>query len=319
MHMLPFANMPYGNAPGYCFPLTELCMYALLLICGWHAVKKGIAHVSWLLGALGFGLLLEYVNVTTNSGYVYGQFWVMLGKAPRNIPFCIGCGWAIIIYSSRLFTDNFALPLWAAAAFDSLLALNIDLSMDVVAYRLHMWHWDWAGRGYPAETLTGQWFGVPYANFYGWLLVVFFYSLFGRLLEKVSVATTWKAILPFISIIISQIALWVSLFPLADLLKQLFGISSMHRLIALLILLTALVISGYLKKGKTDRHYFPLAAWIVPLWFHVYFLGWLFLGGFAGENNRMTAFSIFNVALGLVLHLPLLLKKKSITILAETR
>jgi len=178
--MLPFTNMPYGNAPGYCFPLTEICMYALLVICGWHAVKKGTGQVAWLLGGLCFGLLLEYVNVTISNGYVYGQFWLMLGKPPHNIPLCIGCGWAVIIYSSRLFTDNFALPVWAAAALDSLLALNIDGSMDVVAYRLHMWHWDWVGQGYPGEALTGQWFGVPYANFYGWLLVVFFYSLFGR-------------------------------------------------------------------------------------------------------------------------------------------
>ncbi|PSL49295.1 uncharacterized protein DUF422 [Chitinophaga niastensis] len=317
--MLPFANMPYGNAPGYCFPVTELCLYALLLICGLHAFKKGTGHVSWLLGGLGFGLLLEYVNVATNSGYVYGHFWLMLGTPPRDIPICIGCGWAVIIYSSRLFTDNFSLPLWAAAALDSLLALNIDMSMDVVAYRLHMWHWDWIGRGYPTEALTGQWFGVPYANFYGWLLVVFFYSLFGRLLEKVSITRIWKAILPLLSILISQVALWIFLFPLPNVLKQLFGISSMQRLVVLLIILISLVIIGFNKKRTVTTHYFPLAAWIVPAWFHVYFLGWLFLGGFAGENTWMTAFSIFNVALGFIVHTPMLLKKAPITILADTR
>lgn len=316
--MLPFANMPYGNAPAYCFPLTEICMYLLLLLCGWHAIKKGTAQIAWLAGALCFGLLLEYVNVATNSGYVYGQFWLMIGKAPHNIPFCIGCGWAVIIYSSRLFTDNFALPVWAAAALDSLLALNIDVSMDVVAYRLHMWHWDWAGRGYPSETLTGQWFGVPYANFYGWLLVVFFYSLFGRLLEKVAVTKMWKSILPLFAVILSQAALWVFLFPLANLLKQVFGISSMHRLVALLIILILLVAAGFTKKNKRNIHYFPPTAWIVPLWFHVYFVTWLFWGGFYAENSRMTLFSLLNAMAGIFIHLPVLVKKRPVTILAET-
>ncbi|TWF44695.1 uncharacterized protein DUF422 [Chitinophaga polysaccharea] len=317
--MLPFSDMPYGYAPIYCFPLTGICMYVLLLICGWHAGGKGVGHISWLLGGLGFGLLLEYVNVTTSSGYRYGQFWLMLGTAPRNIPLCIGCGWAVIIYSSRLFTDNFGLPVWAAAALDSLLALNIDLSMDVVAYRLHMWHWDWESKGLSAQALTGQWFGVPYANFYGWLLVVFFYSLFGRLLEKRLITASWKAAIPLLSILISQVALWLSLFPIADLLKQYFGITSAHRLVALLALFVLLTIAGYFKRKQTGTHYFPLAAWIVPLWFHMYFLAWLFLGGFSGENRYMMAFSICNVVLASAIHLPMLAKKKNITILAPTR
>lgn len=294
-------------------------MYALLVICGWHAVKKGTGQVAWLLGGLCFGLLLEYVNVTISNGYVYGQFWVMLGKAPHNIPLCIGCGWAVIIYSSRLFTDNFALPVWAAAALDSLLALNIDGSMDVVAYRLHMWHWDWVGQGYPGEALTGQWFGVPYANFYGWLLVVFFYSLFGRLLEKVAVTRIWKALLPLLAILLSQVALWICLFPLADFLKQAFNISSMQRLVTLLIMLSLLVVAGFFKKRTPGAHYFPVAAWVVPLWFHVYFLVWLFLGGFSGENALMTTFSVLNVLIGLLIHWPMLMKKRPITISAETR
>nr|WP_161596844.1 carotenoid biosynthesis protein [Chitinophaga vietnamensis] len=294
-------------------------MYLLLIICGWHAFKKGVGHVSWLLGGLGFGLLLEYVNVATNSGYVYGRFTVMLGHAPHDIPLCIGCGWAVIIYSSRLFSDKFGLPLWSAAALDSLLALNIDLSMDVVAYRLHMWHWDWANRGFPDQTLTGQWFGVPYGNFYGWLLVVFYYSWFGRLLEKIrfhklASSNSWKALLPLLSILLSQLALWISLFPLARLLQSTVGITSKHRLIAVLLLFALLVAIGFRKKHAPLSGRFPLAAWIVPAWFHMYFFVWLFLGGFAAENKWMTIFAVINFLIGIVVHAPVFVTKDKRTL-----
>ena len=106
----------------------------------------------------------------------------MLGRAPLDIPVSVGLAWGIILYTARLFSDGLRLPWVAAAALDTLLALNIDLTMDVIAYRMHMWHWDWTRTG--LDPLKAEWFGVPYANFVGWISVVFFYSFFSRLYER---------------------------------------------------------------------------------------------------------------------------------------
>jgi hypothetical protein len=135
--------MPYGEAPAYCFPIFEFSMYILFVLCLLHAIKQGIGYASYLIAGVLFGLLLEYINVISDMGYVYGKFIVMFGKPPQDIPLCIGIGWGIIIYTARLFTDTFKLPLWASACLDTLLALSIDISMDIVAYRLHMWTWNW--------------------------------------------------------------------------------------------------------------------------------------------------------------------------------
>src|ERR1700759_3353645 len=178
--MPPFPGMPYGPAAPWSFPLFECSMYLLFLICLAHALRQGKQSVSYLFGGLAFGLLLEYIEVITGS-YTYGRFMIMFGKAPLDIPLCIGAGWGIIMYTARLFSDRLGLSLWACAALDTLLALNIDLSMDTVAYRLHMWHWNWSGTG--LNPLTAQWFGIPYANFVGWQTVVFCYSAFSRLWE----------------------------------------------------------------------------------------------------------------------------------------
>ena len=105
--MPPFPGIPYAQAPSYCFPIMEVCMYLLFILCFIHAVKQGIRHISYLLGGLLFGLILEYVNVVSNMGYTYGKFMIMFGHSPFDIPLCIGIGWSIIMYTARIFSDSF--------------------------------------------------------------------------------------------------------------------------------------------------------------------------------------------------------------------
>lgn len=314
--MYPYANMPYGFPPSFCYPLTEFCMYFLFILCLLHAWKKGTGHVAYLLGGFGFGLLLEYVNVMSSAGYKYGQFLLMLGHAPDNIPVCIGTGWGIIIYTSRLISDSRGLPIWAAAAFDSLLALSIDLSMDVVAYRLHMWHWDWEGMKSPQLALTGQWFGIPYGNFFGWLCVVFFYSLFARTLEKVRLKkyAVWRAVTPLLSILISQVVLWLSLFPVSTWLKDHFNIASKEKLIFLLVLFPIMTIAGFRKKRTIQLTTLPAITWLVPVWFHLYFFAWLFVGGFSTENKWLTCWCVINLLIAIVIHWWIHIHKQSRTL-----
>src|SRR5664279_4765798 len=208
---MPFSAIPYPQAPAYCFPVMEICMYILFMLCLAHALKQGIRHVSYLLGGLLFGLILEYVNVISNMGYTYGKFIVMFGHAPFDIPLCVGIGWSIIMYTARLYSDSRKLPLWSSAALDTLLAISIDLSMYTVAYRLHMWNWNWSGTG--LNPLTADWFGVPFGNFFGWLMVVFFYSSISRLLERrFSRGGQTKSIkfslVPILAVLLSQVLLY---------------------------------------------------------------------------------------------------------------
>ena len=140
--MLPFPGIPYGFAPSWCFPLVEGSVFVLFVLCLAHAFKRDRNGIAYLFGGLVFRVLLEYFEVITDS-YTYGHFHIMLGRAPHNLPLWVGMAWGIIMYTARLFSDYLGLPLFAAAALDTLLALNIDVSIDVVAYRLHMWHWSW--------------------------------------------------------------------------------------------------------------------------------------------------------------------------------
>ena len=81
------------------------------------------------------------------------------------VPLCIGVDWGVILYSAMSFADTLTWPRWATPALVGLLGLNIDLSMDAVAIRQDMWHWN-------LLALNEQWFGVPWANFYAWFIVL---------------------------------------------------------------------------------------------------------------------------------------------------
>lgn len=180
---LPWPGLPYAAAPAWSFAILEWNLFLLLMVCAADALRKQrLDLLAYLIGGSCFGLVLEYLEVLGHS-YTYGPFQWMLGHPPYNIPVCIGAGWGIILYTSRLYSDSLGLPLAAAAAMNTLLALNVDVSMDVVAYRLHMWHWNWSGTG--LDPLHAQWFGIPHGNFVGWATVVFCYSAFSRLYEQV--------------------------------------------------------------------------------------------------------------------------------------
>ena len=262
----------------------------------------------YLLGALLFGLILEYVNVQSNMGYVYGQFLVMFGKAPLNIPLCIGVGWGIIMYSARLFSDAFHLPLWTSAALDAVLAISIDISMDTVAYRLHMWHWNWADTG--LNPLTADWFGIPYGNFFGWLMVVFFYSSFSRLLENGlgvgQTAKTWKAVVvPLLAVVFSQVALYTMLVYIDRFLFNYFGVTSLHRFLTFLLALLIIVAGGWQRRsGTLAAKQLPVVSWLVPVWFHVFFFTWLFAGRFYAESPWLVAVASLNLVIGIFIHAP---------------
>jgi hypothetical protein len=193
------------------------------------------------------------------------------------------------------------------AALDTLLALNIDLSMDTVAYRMHMWHWNWAGTN--LNPLTAQWFGVPFGNFFGWQIVVFGYSAFSRLFERIILRPNTKLIFRFIivgilALICSEIVLYAMEAYIEEILYQKLGISSLDRFAATLVILFIVVIWGW-KKRRPTGYTGALINWAVPIWFHVYFFSSLFLFGFYLENKWMTIASCVNLFIGIIIHVNL--------------
>lgn len=168
--------------PNTYFLLYELSLFLQLAVCLPHAWKHGKVNLLRLFAGILFGVLLELATIRQLNAYEYGQFVVMV----LDVPLGIGVSWGCILYSVMEFSDASNLPYFLRPVLDGLLALNIDLSLDAVAIRFGFWDW---GQG-----LDFQYFGVPYANFWGWFWVIFSFSMGFRLFaRRGDLIHTWVA------------------------------------------------------------------------------------------------------------------------------
>ena len=148
---------------------------AFLLIFLRAVYQKDRQTVFELFVGFAFGLLLEIVNIYFSHAYYYSdQFLLRI----FDVPIIIGMGWAVIIYSVMLLTDQYKLSWTIKPVFDAFTALVLDLSMDTVAIRLHFWNWK--------IPFDQEWYGVPFENLFGWIAVVFTFSFIIRFIRTLN-------------------------------------------------------------------------------------------------------------------------------------
>lgn len=268
--------------PSPYFLAFELLILALFSLCLRDAWLKGTAVVWQLLAGVFFGLLLEWATIQQLNAYQYGHFLLMLGP----VPVVIGVAWGTIIYSVRAFSDATDLHLFARPVLDSLLALNIDLSMDAIAIRLGMWDW---GDGF-----NYQYFGVPFNNFWAWFWVVFSFSLSIRLLGRLPGGFgRWLA--PPGAVILGTMGVLTTNHLITSILYD-----SLH-LAAIILVLGGAILVVILLRPTISTSALGSFVFLVPLGFHIYFLTTGLLSGVVLQPPFLLLVSI---AMGLAaLHL----------------
>jgi hypothetical protein len=154
------------------FILATLGALVLALFCLRHAWWQGLKYVMIIVCGAVFGMLVEYFDMRMMNAYHYGPFpFKLLG----TVPLMIVLSWGAIIYGVMLTSDRLKLRWYLRPINDAFLAITIDLSLDPVAIRMGYWVWTVKGEPHP------PWFGVPFANYYGWFVVVLSFSLVLRI------------------------------------------------------------------------------------------------------------------------------------------
>jgi hypothetical protein len=282
--------------------IFEALAYVCLGLCAWHAWGMGPLRRARLI-ELGvgvfYGVSLETLTILQLHAYSYGHFLVMLGP----VPLCIGVDWGVILYSAMSFADTLTLPAWASPALVGLLGLNIDLSMDAVAIRQDMWHWN-------LLSLTSQWFGVPWANFYAWFIVLCSASALFWLARPLTARRGWRGPLVALG------AYLTSLVILAVLDEAVVRYNATPG--AIVWLLPALLIGGGLVvalagvfvASRAGRARAPvekpsphsLIPAVAPFYFHVVFIGALLVSGIAAQLPTLLTVALAMFIISLALH-----------------
>jgi len=208
-----------------------------------------------------------------------------------DVPLCIAVAWGNIVYSVMEFSDATNLPRWVRPLLDGLLGLNIDLALDAVAIRLGFWDW---GRG-----LQFQFFGVPYANFLAWFLVVASFSFGWRLVAqhkgRLSALLAGPA-----GLLVGLMTVFLTNAFMAFLLPLQY-----HILLAILILALAIIFITAQRPRFHTRKVAPL-SFFVPVLTILYTLGAGFASGIFFEIRELLLVSATMLVILLVLHWPTL-------------
>jgi hypothetical protein len=196
--------------PRLLFGLVEVVMVVLFVLSARFAYRTGgRQRLIELLSAVPFGLLLEQGDIKIFGSYAYNQgFFIKLG----SVPVAIALAWAMIITSSMFMSDRLRISARMAPFADAVFAILLDLSLDAIAIRQGLWHWN--------IPLNAGFFGVPAGNYYGWLFVAFGFSAWTRWLRARAAGPGW---LQFLVPIPAYLTLLIALVPFIVLQQRFFG------------------------------------------------------------------------------------------------
>ncbi len=184
----------------YFLIFESIVFFAFILITAREIYQKNFRRLFEIISCAVFGLILEVGNTYLAHTYSYNQnFLINL----IHVPIAVGLGWAVIIYCAMLLSDQYNIPWHLRPFMDALTAIMVDLAMDVVAIRLGFWSW--------TIPLDKEWYGVPFENLVGWILVVLSFSFIMRFIRTLNYHRVLTKVLMIFSPVLSYIGLMFGL------------------------------------------------------------------------------------------------------------
>ncbi len=177
-------------------------------------------------------------------------------------PVWVGLSWAAIIYSAYEVGRPLKLGVFTKSLFAALCAVSIDFGMDAVASS-QLGFWKWLVSGEPTC------FGVPFGNFFAWMVVVASFSFFTDKSNARGFAEYPIVVAGSLTVLALLDSFWVFVLP-----KNLYPAS-----FAAVFLLSALLVFKNLVQSKALNRVPDFTLLLVPFTFHAFFLTVIVLNG----------------------------------------
>lgn len=302
-----------------------LSLLSFFIIVAREIYRRHYRQLFEIAGCAAYGMILEIGNTHMSDTYAYGQnFLVNLA----NVPVVIGLDWAVVIYCVMRISDQYNIP-WKLRPFmDALMAVIIDLAIDTVAIRLGLWHW--------RIPLDKEWYGVPFENLVGWILVVLSFSFLARYARTLDYKQLKTKLLMLFLPILSYIGLTIGLIVFSIIVTLPFLINDLSTFKELLpgqnfvilldpqvvfykviffalatVGLIGIVIASLSKYRKSFLRNFNWLEFLILTWFHVFFLVAIITTGLYHELPFLLIASLVGLLLHFFIHgLPYLINKK---------
>jgi len=149
--------------------LFEFGYFSLTLLCLRHAWKQAPYKAFSLIVAILYGFAVEYSAVIRDPAPYHYNFFLI--ELPGPVPLGAILGWGIIFYVVTETATKLKSHWSVQAMFAAMLATCVDLVVDPIVVYVGFWTW----------TPQGPWFGIPWGNYVGWVVIVASLSVFLQL------------------------------------------------------------------------------------------------------------------------------------------
>ncbi len=159
-----------GPVPAFIVPIGTLTGFSFCLL---HAGDRLGWKYALLLLAFVFGVSLLFESLGVATGAVYGPYHYTAKLGPKFlglVPYLIAVAWFMMMYPSLVMAEWIMPSSWkgakrllSLAAVGALIMTAWDVVMDPIMVSAGYWVWD----------VSGDFFGVPLQNYWGWWLTVF--------------------------------------------------------------------------------------------------------------------------------------------------
>ena len=283
--ILEFFNTPLTWA------IAEVLAFALFFYCVINILKskenKGLKtfHILELFGFIVYAGIFENLGVLSNTySYSFARF-TMVGAVPLSLLMFE----AAIFYASFRFAEVLKFPRWVVPIVVAMLGMWQDLTIDPVAcFDLHLVDSpltdgvkEYVGRWNWTEHYENTFFGIPYFNYTGWYLLMFYYSallsigraIYDKFDKKFFVGIIYTVLSPILGVALILSPLTKFLLFLEPMIKKdtsmIAEIStwSTVSIISAIILIVFMILhkSNVVIRFKKDR-----LIWVVPVVLHLF-------------------------------------------------
>ena len=283
MSLLTFDYRPeileYLSTP-ITWAIAEILAFFLFFYVLVDAMKKGdnktrIFRVLELFGFIVYAGIFENIGVLGNTYNYSLNRLVMVGVVPLSLLVIE----AVIFYSALQFAEKLKFPKWSIPIVVGFLGVLQDLTIDPAAvFDLHMVDGVMEGRWNWTLHYDGLLFGIPFFNFIGWFMLMFYYTALIQLGRKLHEKSGYKRNRGVAYIILAPIlGVLLIISPLTRFLLFLYPIFPLFlnrtAEIVMLSIIAVITVATLIKcrKRSFDYDYKEYSViWIVPLILHVF-------------------------------------------------
>jgi len=279
-------------------------------------LQRNKSRVFEIIGCAVFGMLLEIGNTFLAHTYVYSDKFLI---NVAHVPVAIGLGWAVIVYCAMLLSDQYNIPWALRPLLDALTAIVLDLAMDAVAIRLGFWKW--------AIPLDQEWYGVPFENLVGWILVVLSFYYLVRWIRTLDPKRALTKTLMIATPVLAYLGLMIGMIVYSVIVILPYQINNwtvlilpgnrpdfsilynphvqLWKLIVLVVILVELVniaVVAMVKYRHKYLHRFDLLSYILLSGMHLFFFAALFVTGIYRDMPILAVISFVSFLIHCLLH-----------------